>query len=81
MNTLATTQQYEEIRKLIVSLSVEEQLRLLSELSSSLQKKITAQSSTSQAAPTGTVRGKYAHVPTSSDRFAELKRQEIELER
>jgi hypothetical protein len=80
MNAFATTQQYEEIRKLIAYLSVEEQLRLIGEISNSLQKNIPAQSSTS-AARTGTVRGKYAHVPTSSDRFAELKQQEIELER
>jgi hypothetical protein len=83
MNALAATPRYEEIRQIIACLSVEEQLRLIGEITSYLQKKIPAQpfASTPPAARTGTLRGKYAYVPTSSDRFAAAKQQEIEQER
>jgi hypothetical protein len=82
MSTLSTGQQhYEEIRKLLAHLSAEEQLRLISEISISLHKKISAQSPamTTATARAVTVKGKYVHVPTSSDRFAERKQEEIEL--
>lgn len=84
MNTLSTRQQhYEEVRKLLAYLSVEEQLRLISEITIKLHKAILTpplapKTPTVQA---GTVRGKYAYVPTSSDRFAQRKQEEIELER
>jgi len=78
MNALATTPRYEEIRKLLVYLSMEEQLQLISEITSYLQEKIPVPSlaSTPPAARAGTLRGKYAYVPTSSDRFAAAKQQE-----
>jgi hypothetical protein len=84
MSTLSAKQQhFEEIRKLLAYLSAEEQLRLISEISINLHKKISAQSPAmaTSTARAGTVKGKYAHVPTSSDRFAQRKQEEIELER
>ena len=84
MSTLSARQQhFEEIRKLLGYLSAEEQLRLISEISSNLHKKISAQSpaKATTKASAGAVKGKYAHVPTSSDRFAQRKQEEIELER
>ena len=83
MSTLSTRQQhYEEIRKLLSSLSVEEQLRLISEISIKLHKTMLAQLSEEKTpvAQAGSVRGKYAYVPTSSDRFAQRKQEEIEME-
>lgn len=83
MSTLSTRQQhYEEIRKLLSYLSVEEQLRLISEISIKLHKTISGQPSEKKTpiAQPGTVRGKYAYVPTSSDRFAQRKQEEIEME-
>jgi len=82
MSTLSMRQQhFEEIRKLLVYLSAEEQLRLINEISIKLRKAILTQplapkTATAQA---GTVRGKYAYVPTSSDRFAQRKQEEIEF--
>ncbi|MCI0695702.1 hypothetical protein L0337_27330 [candidate division KSB1 bacterium] len=83
MSTLSTRQQhYEEIRKLLSYLSVEEQLRLISEISIKLHKTISTQPPEKKTpiAQAGTVRGKYAYVPTSSDRFAQRKQEEIEME-
>lgn len=82
MSTLSTRQQhYEEIRKLLSYLSVEEQLRLISEISIKLHKKISAQQPEKRPpiAQSNTVRGKYAYVLTSSDRFAQRKQEEIEV--
>jgi len=82
MSTLSIRQQhYEEIRKLLAELTYEEQLRLISEFSINLHKKISSPSP-AMATPSraGTVKGKYAHVPTSSERFAQRKQEEIEME-
>jgi hypothetical protein len=84
MSTLSAKQpHFEEIRKLLAYLSTEEQLRLITEISSNLHKKISSQSPAMATSTTsaGTVKGKYAHVPTSSDRFAQRKQEEINLER
>lgn len=84
MSTLsARPHHYEEIRKLLANLSAEEQLRLISEISVLLHKKISVQSPamTTSTTRAGTLKGKYAHVATNSDRFAERKQEEIELER
>ncbi len=83
MNAFAATQKYDEIRKLIAYLSMEEQLRLIGEISINLQKKIPPQphAPAQQTAHAGRIRGKYAHVPTSSERFAAMKQIEIEQER
>ncbi len=83
MSTLSSRQQhYEEIRKLLAYLSAEEQLQLISEISNKLHKIISTQALEKKTpiAKTGTVRGKYAYVPTSSDRFAQRKQEEIEME-
>lgn len=83
MSTLSTRQQqYEEIRKLLLSLSTEEQLRLISEISIELHKRISVQHSgkKTSAVQARSVKGKYAYVPTSSDRFAQRKQEEIEME-
>jgi hypothetical protein len=81
MSTLSARQQhFEEIRKLLAYLSTEEQLRLISEISINLHKKISALSSETRkpVSPASIVKGKYAHVPTSSDRFAQRKQEKIE---
>lgn len=81
MSTLSTRQQhYEEIRKLLSYLSIEEQLRLISEISIRLHKTISAQQPEMRPpiAQSNTVRGKYAYFPTSSERFAQRKQEEIE---
>jgi len=83
MSTLSTRQQhYQEIRKLLTYLSAEEQLRLISEISIKLYKTISAQPREKKIpiAQAGSVKGKYAYVPTSSDRFAQRKQEEIEME-
>jgi len=82
-NLSARQSNFEEIRRLLANLSVEERLRLISELSIHLHKEITAQSTEMppSVASAGTLKGKYAYVPTSSERFAERKQQEIDLER
>jgi hypothetical protein len=82
MSTLSPQQHYEEIRKLLSYLSVEEQLRLISEISIKLHKTISTQppEKKTSSAEVGTVRGKYAYVPTSSGRFAQRKQEEIEME-
>jgi hypothetical protein len=82
MSTLSTPQQhYEEIRKLLAYLSAEEQLRLISEISIKLHKTISTQPSEKKTpiVQAGSVRGKYAYVPTSSDHFAQRKQEEIDL--
>jgi len=82
MSTLSARQQhFEKIRKLLAYLSTEEQSRLISEISSNLHKKISAPSPamTISTARAETVKGKYAHVPTSSSRFAQRKQEEIDI--
>ncbi len=83
MNALATTKPYEEVTKLLVQLSVEEQLRLLSEISIRLQSKVQTYilGTNEQSTRSITVKGKYAYLSTSSERFAQRKQDEIAQER
>lgn len=82
MNALATTKPYEEVTRLLVQLSVDEQLRLLSEISIRLQSKAQtrALAAEEQSARPITVKGKYSYLSTSSERFAQRKQEEIEQE-
>ncbi|GEM_PF-2113598 len=82
MNTLSARQpHFEEIRKLLAYLSMEEQLRLIREISINLHRNISSSSIETRqpALPASIVKGKYAYVPTSGDRFAQRKQEEIDI--
>lgn len=83
MSTVSPAKNYEEVLELLQHLSLEDQLRLIRDISSGLQKHLPVQSNSKkkQKSKPISARGKYKHVRTSSDRFAQLKQQEIELER
>ncbi len=82
MNALAATKPYEEVTRLLVQLSVDEQLRLINELSIRLRSKAQTQplAVDEQSALPITIKGKYSHLPTSSERFAQRKQEDIEQE-
>jgi hypothetical protein len=83
MQTLATSPHFQNVLHQIAALSLEEQLRLIGEISLALRKRIPAATNPifPHADIVTTVKGKYASIPTSSDQFAQRKAQEIEMER
>ncbi len=82
MNSFAASQEYQQAIQLLDALSVEEQLRLITEISGHLRLKMQSSSSTSseKAAKIEAICGKYAHVQTSSEEFALRKQEEIARE-
>lgn len=76
------TQPYEKILQLLPNLSAEEQLGLISEILYNLKKMIPAKlnADVTHASAVRDIKGKYANIPTSSERFAQLKQEEIEIE-
>ncbi len=82
MTTIATAH-YGEVLHQITALSMEEQLRLIGEISVVLRKRMPAvsDSPSAQNKSAASVKGKYAFIPTSSALFAQNKIWEIALER
>lgn len=82
MQTSLTTKQYREILGSIAQLSAEELIRLIEDISTVLRDKMTTESpaAADRTEKIASVKGKYAYVETSSDKFARRKQEEIELE-
>jgi hypothetical protein len=71
------SQLMDEILRKVRELSDSERLELLRVLNSSEQQSATQ---TREVELARSIRGKYAHIPTSSSRFNRRKRDEIKLE-
>lgn len=77
------TQPYKKILQLLPNLSTEEQLGLISEILFNLKKMIPGKLNPvmNHASAVRAIKGKYANIPTSSEQFAQLKQEEIGLEK
>ncbi len=76
------TQPYKKILQLLPRLSAEEQLGLISKIILNLRKNLSTKlKPVNHTSVVTTVKGKYANIGTSSERFAQRKQEEIELEK